>query len=92
MPSIFSIVEECQASRGNYSEKSMKGLPSCDKRLVLCEATCHLLRSQQGSNKKNKPVRILVIKGGSYPPNSQGVTRKHQEKKVGVTKEVVPAS
>jgi hypothetical protein len=51
MPSIFSILEECQASRENYSEKSMKGLPSCDKSLVLCEVACHPLRCQQGSNK-----------------------------------------
>jgi hypothetical protein len=32
---------------------------------------------------KNKPARILVTNSGSYPPNSQGVTRKHQEKNRG---------
>jgi hypothetical protein len=37
----------------------------------------------------NKHARILVTKGGSYPTNSQGVMRKHQEK-IGVTKEIVP--
>jgi hypothetical protein len=42
--------------------------------------------------KINKLARILVTKGGSYPPNLQGNTSKQQGvKKTGVIEEVVPA-
>jgi hypothetical protein len=48
---FFQIWRNAKPQGEKYSEKSMKGLPSYDKNLVLCEATCHPLRCQQGCNK-----------------------------------------
>jgi hypothetical protein len=51
MPSILPTWRNAKPQGEDYNEKNMKGLPTYDKSLVLCEAACHPSRCRQGSNK-----------------------------------------